>query len=306
MPVAQRCRIAVRPPFELPLALRGHGWVSLAPHRWAGDNEPWHTLLRLGRQVVGAGVVQRGAHLHAKITAARKLGPRQLDSVRRQLRHMLRIDCDLSPFWRACRKRPAFTWVARRGAGRLLRSASMFEDLMKLLLTTNCSWSLTESMTNNLVEAAGPAGPGGDHAFPTAAECDRGERFFRDHVRAGYRSRACAELTAKFATGQLTDGHFLDQTISTDELRDRLLALHGFGPYAAGQALRLCGRYDDLAIDSWCRATLARLLGRSRAPDDAAIQRRYRDFGIFAGLGLWCELTAEWHGEGPARGKSPW
>ena len=42
-----------------------------------------------------------------------------------------------------------------------------------------------------------------------------------------------------------------------DELWRRLLALHGFGPYAAGQAMRLCGHYDRLALDSWCRARLA-------------------------------------------------
>ena len=287
----------MRPPFELPLVLHGHGWIALAPHRWEGGAAPWHSMLRIDRQVVASRVTQRGSHLDVQLTANRRLTRNQLQTVRRQLVHMLRIDCDLSPFWRACRKRPEFRWVARRGGGRLLRSASLFEDLMKLLCTTNCSWALTESMTNNLVQTTGPRGPGGQHAFPTARECDRGEAFYRNEVRAGYRSRACAELAHRFATGDLDDAHFLDPDLSTDELRERLLALRGFGPYAAGQAMRLCGRYDDLAIDSWCRATLAQLLGRRRAPTDRAIERRYRDFGAFAGLGMWCELTAQWHGE---------
>jgi N-glycosylase/DNA lyase len=84
-------------------------------------------------------------------------------------------------------------------------------------------------------------------------------------------------------------------------VRKRLLALDGFGPYAAGQALRLLGRYDDLALDSWCRARIAQTLGRRKAPRDTAIARSYAGFGSYKGLALWCDLTAEWHGEGALR-----
>jgi N-glycosylase/DNA lyase len=119
-------------------------------------------------------------------------------------------------------------------------------------------------------------------------------------VRTGYRARACSALAAAFATGELTDQHFLAPSLSAAELWDRLLALDGFGPYAAGQAMRLLGHYEQLALDSWCRGRLAKLLGRKRPPSDAAVQRQYRDFGAFAGLALWCDLTAEWHGVRPA------
>jgi len=81
-------------------------------------------------------------------------------------------------------------------------------------------------------------------------------------------------------------------------MRQRLLALHGFGPYAAGQALRLLGRHDDLALDSWCRAKIAQQTGRRRAPADRAIERAYACFDEHRGLVLWMDLTREWHGEG--------
>lgn len=292
-----RCSLALPAPFELDLVLRGHGWVALPPHRYDGPGEPFSTPLRLGRDIALANVRQDGARLRVRLDAARRLPARAIELARAQLAHVLRLDEDLSPFWAQCAELPAHAWVARRGGGRLLRSPTLFEDLLKLLFTTNCTWAATTAMTRKLVEAIGPAGPGGRRAFPDAAECDRGAAFFRDVVRAGYRAEACAELAARCCAGELRERDFTDPELPTAVVRQRLLALRGFGPYAAGQALRLLGRYDDLAIDSWCRATLAALLGRRRPPSDTAIARRYRAFGPNAGLAMWCELTASWHGE---------
>jgi len=293
----QTLLLPVPRPFELPLVLRGHGWIALPPHRYAGGQQPWQLPLRLDRTICSAAVRQRGRQLEVTLQSERRLPARALELAAAQLAHMLRLHDDLAPFWRLCRAHGDLAWVARRGGGRLLRSASLFEDLMKLLFTTNCTWAATTSMTKNLVAALGATAPDGDRAFPTPAECNRGEGFWRDVVRAGYRARACQELAARFCSGDLDDAQFLDPELPTTALRKRLLALRGFGPYAAGQALRLLARYDDLALDSWCRATLARQLGRRRPPSDAAIARRYRDFGAFAGLALWCDLTAGWHGE---------
>jgi len=290
----------VRPPFALPLALHGHGWVTLAPHRYDGGKAAWCVPLRLGSDVVAAAVTQTGDRVQIALQSERKLAATAIAQAKAQVAHMLRADDDLTDFWRACEGHDVLGWVPRRGAGRLLRSASVFEDLMKLLFTTNCSWAATTSMTNNLVQALGAPAPDGSRAFPTPQDCVRDERFWRDVVRTGYRARACIELAQRFASGELHDAHFADASLPTAAIRERVTAMHGFGPYAAGQAMRLFGRYDDLALDSWCRATIARLLSKRRPPSDAAIARRYRAFGPWAGLALWCELTAPWHGEGPA------
>ena len=52
-------------------------------------------------------------------------------------------------------------WIAETGSGRLLRCASLFEDLVKLVLTTNCSWALTTRMVDGLVEHYGDRAPDG-------------------------------------------------------------------------------------------------------------------------------------------------
>lgn len=291
-------RLATPRGFDLELALHGHGWVQLPPHRWDGAAATWHTALHAGKRAVDAAVVQRKGCLQVHLTAPAQLGRAELASARDQLRHMLRMDEDLSGFWAACRLEPRLAWVARRRAGVLLRSPTVFEDLVKLLLTTNCTWTQTVAMTGRLVAAAGEATPSGARCFPTVAQCHRNEAFFRDVVRAGYRGGALAALGSEFAAGTLTESSFLGPGLDAATLWHRLIALRGFGPYAAGQAMRLLGHHGHLALDSWCRARLAVLLGREAAPPDAAIARRYRGFGPWAGLAMWCELTAAWHGEG--------
>src|SRR5207245_2481087 len=104
-------------------------------------------------------------------------------------------------------------WVIEKGAGRMLRSPTVFEDLVKTICTTNCSWGLTKNMVTNLVQKLGskseppPSGGGTDaasvapsfyankHAFPTPeAMASVGTEFYRDEIRAGYRSPYFVEL----------------------------------------------------------------------------------------------------------------
>jgi len=308
-----RFELAVRPPFELEVALFGHGWIDLAPNRWSAGEQRFSTVLQTGvhdagvlwagdRAAVDVSVEPRRGRLAVQVESGRPVGSSARAQVRSSLRRMLRLDHDFTSFWRRCASTPGLSWVARRGAGRLLAGASLFEDLLKLLFTTNCSWAATRLMTQRLVDALGPTAPSGRAAFPDAATCARPpERFWRDVVRAGYRARAARELSRRFAGGDLADDWFIDPALSTEELRRRLLDLSGFGPYAAGQAMRLLGRHEDLALDSWCRAKLRHLLPSRRPLSDRAIDRRYARHGADRGLVLWMELTADWHGEAAAR-----
>lgn len=293
-----RFTLAPPRPFELRLCLFGHGWYDLPPHDHDKAKVSLTTALRLGRQIVDV-EIRAGTEgtVAVELSSRRKLGARALDEARRQVAHMLRLDDDLDAFHAMCRGEARLRWASRRGAGRLLRSPSPFEDLMKLLFTTNTTWAGTRMMTQNLVGACGDAAPSGRRAFPTPEQCVRDAAFYRDTVRAGYRAEAARDLAQAFADGSLTAAMFLAPQTAA-ELGERLLSLRGFGPYAAGQAMRLLGHYDELALDSWCRARLAELDGRSKPPTDRAVTRRYAKFEPFQGLALWLDLTADWHGEG--------
>ena len=62
---------------------------------------------------------------------------------------------------------PGFSWIPEQGAGRMLRSPTVFEDLVKMICTTNCSWSLTEKMVTGLVENLGRQEKDGRRTFPS-------------------------------------------------------------------------------------------------------------------------------------------
>ena len=201
---------------------------------------------------------------------------------------------------------PDLRWALSRGAGRLLRSPTVFEDAVKTLCTTNCSWSLTRAMVGRLCETLGEPGPGGEQAFPTpAALAARPESFFRDTIRAGYRAPFLRTLGREVASGRLDLEPLRDAPVPSLELRRRLQALDGFGPYAAEHLARLLGRHDFLALYSWTRERLRVLRGRRRPPGDALLRRWFAPYGAYAGLAMWLEVTADWHQDAPTwpRGK---
>lgn len=302
MPTTHRLSLRVAKPFELDVALRGHGWVALAPHRYERDAGRLHTtidLAALGRSrgpVVDVELHQSGPErLSLQVHARRPLPRAALDLVRAALRHSLALDLPLDEFWSRCADTPRLAWVPERGGGRLMRSPGLFEDLLKLLFTTNCAWSNTKSMVERTTATLGRPGPSGARAFPSARTCaEQTEQVWREQIRVGYRAPHCRTLAERFASGELSDADFTDPELSTDVLRKRLLALPGFGPYAAGQALRLLGRFDDLALDSWVRKRAAELHALTPG-DDAAIARCYARFEHYAGLALWLDVTRAWH-----------
>jgi 3-methyladenine DNA glycosylase/8-oxoguanine DNA glycosylase len=170
----------------------------------------------------------------------------------------------------------------------------VWEDLVKTLATTNCSWALTRGIVSRLVAWRGQTGPGGERAFPSPeAVAAVEESDLAREVRAGYRSGPLVALARDVASGALDPETWLDPTLPDEEVLASVLALRGFGPYAAQGMLGLLGRPRGLALDSWVRAKLPRLLGRERVTD-AEIAQRYAPLGRWAGTGLWLELTADW------------
>jgi N-glycosylase/DNA lyase len=257
-------------------------------------------------------VAADGPRLSFRAVARGRLSAADAAEARAQLETCLALDEDLAGFRaRAAaleversggrKDLPDLRWALARGAGRLLRSPTVFEDAVKTLCTTNCSWALTRLMVQRLCDALGEAGPAGERTFPSpAAMAARPERFYRDVVRAGYRAPFLRALAADVAEGRLDLESLRRSAAPTGEVLTRLRALRGFGPYAAEHLLRLLGRHDHLALDSWTRAKLARLRARRRVPTDRALRRWYAPYGQWAGLAMWLEATADWHGERPS------
>jgi len=188
-----------------------------------------------------------------------------------------------------------FEWIASEGAGRLLRSPTVFEDLVKMICTTNCSWALKEKMVTALVNELGQGSDDGRKSFPTsAAMAAQSADFYRDRVRAGYRAPYLKELADRVASGELDVESWLANDAPLEELMKEMKSVKGVGNYAAENLLKLIGRYDGLALDSWTRAQFARARNNGRAASDKKIFRFYSRFNSWRGLALWCDMTRHW------------
>ncbi len=219
---------------------------------------------------------------------------------------MLHLDHDLAAFYERTAADPDLTWVAR-GAGRMLRSPTVFEDVVKTLCTTNCTWALTSTMVRALVTNLGEPAVGHEddplaNAFPTpAAMAARDERFYREIVRSGYRATCFTKLAAMVDGGEVDLeelGRSSRHDLPDEEVERRLLALPGIGPYASAHIMMTLGRNSRLILDSWTRPTYAKLAGRARVAD-STIERRFRRYGSDAGLAFWLFVTSDWVDEAP-------
>lgn len=290
-------------PVDLLRTITSHGLASLPPLE---IDEAAHTLTTTLAVPGGQPRTVRvspGSRGHARVgVVGRPPGRAAAESLAATVRHVLHMDEDLSGFCALARKDPDLGWVTG-GAGRMIRSPTVFEEVVRIVCTTNCSWALTTKMITALVENLGQPAPGAadgwrGRAFPTPhAMAAASPRFYRDVVRAGYRGPYLRTLARSVAGGSLDLEELaragLDE-LSDDEVEARLLALPGVGPYAAAHVMLLLGRYSRLILDSWTRPTYARMIGRKKPVSDAAILRRFRRYGRYAGLAFWCFVTSDW------------
>ena len=182
--------------------------------------------------------------------------PRVKQGVREAVAGMLNLDEDLGPLYSVAATDPELSWIVS-GAGRMFRSPTVFEDVVKTICTTNCTWSATVRMVSALVSELGenlPAGWVGRFQRPprwrrllkrsTGRSCAPATGALPEDARDRRRRRLARPRAASNGpTDELPD----------EEVVARLLALPGVGPYAAAHVMMLLGRHSLLILDSWTR-----------------------------------------------------
>ena len=268
--------------FDLDIVARSHGWYDLPPFRYDETTRTLRFIALVNDAPVAITVRETpdGFKATPRTAAVRTIVTRVLD-----------LERDLAPFHAMCAGAGGFDWIARRGAGRILRSPTLFEDAVKVLATTNCSWALTRVICRNMVEVFDRKG-----AFPTAAFlAGLPEARLRQELKLGYRAPSLSRFAARVAEGDLDLSAWEDPSRSADDVDEEIRGEHGFGPYAAQTLGRLLGRHDRLGLDSWSRKKASALHFGGRTVKDARVEKLYRAFGPYAGLAFWLDMTRDWH-----------
>lgn len=258
--------LPVAAPFQFRDVAFSHGWLRLDPFRWDPDTE---TLYRV-EQLPSGGVTELALSAHPDGVQVRTAAaPDGVPELLRRVRWMLALDEELAPFHALCAAHPGLRAAAERGQGRILRSPTVWEDLVKTLFSVNTTWRQTVSMTRNLVERYGARGAVERVAFPVPAAIARVQpAVLQAECRIGYRAEPLSLLARSLAEGRLDLESLKDPALSAEEVEAQLRGLRGIGPYAAANVLMLLGRYDHLPVDSWFRSTVRKAWFEDREVPD--------------------------------------
>jgi 3-methyladenine DNA glycosylase/8-oxoguanine DNA glycosylase len=276
-------------PFNLRTVIHSHGWIQLAPFDNLDGVAGFQYIdqLHTGR-VIEMKVLEKSPGVSVEVGA--QLSPDESEEITDKVAWMLGLDQDFSTFYALAQGEPKLAQAATKAQGRILRSATLFEDTVKTILTTNTAWSGTIRMVQNLVAQFGPSLPGnpGKRAFPTPAQlAEADEETLRNQTRLGYRSPYVLELAQKVASGKLDMDAFKNLEIPTPELRKQLLSIKGVGDYAAANLLVLLGRFDFIPVDSWAFKMVSHEWYGGEPIGRSEVEAGFEDWGDWKGLAFW-------------------
>lgn len=304
--------LSLVPPSDFDLArdVCSYGYFVLAPNRWDPRARTLSRVFDLGDTAVQAVISQpkgTGARLSIRLSAP--ITASQRASLVAMLRRMLRLDESaeaiaafhaLDPRWSAS------------GRGRLFRSPTLFEDVIKTVTSCNVTWPGTIHMNRRLCETLGPAVrlPNGEvvYGFPSPLKVSRARpATLRARCRVGYRDVRIVECAKLFVradtrrgiqTSKLQDPATPDATV-----RAMLIDLPGVGPYAANNILQLLGRYGHVPLDTESVRHGRNILNIPGTPAQVMkkVKLHFARFGDQAFRSYWFELWSHYEAKhGPA------
>ncbi len=279
-------------PFDFVATVTGHGWYLLAPWRWRPQDQILERVepLPSGR-VVLLHIWQDGDQLSLGCTD--DLTAAEWDYAHTTIKRSLRIDQDFAPFYKMAQQAADQSlWHAiKSGRGRLMRTPTLFEDTIKMICTTNITWSQTEQMCQRICTELGsplPADPT-RHTFPSPAQvASASEQVFTEKVRLGYRNGSVQHLGRSIQSSELDLERLNHSNLQGDGLRKELQKLKGVGPYAAAGLAGLLGDYNYLPVDSVYREHVRnKYFDGDKTVPDATLMKIYADWGEWKQLAYW-------------------
>lgn len=277
-------RLTIRAPrdYDFPRDVCSYGYFLLAPNRWSVARRTLGRPVNLADGPADLLIGQpSGPGTALRAIADRALSRPEQTAARRLIRRMLNLDDDriedfhgADPRWRAS------------GRGRLLRSPTMFEDVIKTVTSCNVTWPSTVTMNERLCAVINPA-------FPTPRQLARRRpATLRARCRVGYRDARLVQLARLFAAGEVEPAWFEDRAVDDDEALRALLALPGIGPYAAANIMQLLGRYGHLPIDTETIRHGKAVLGMHGTDREIMrlVEAHYEPFGEHRFRSYWFEL----------------
>jgi 3-methyladenine DNA glycosylase/8-oxoguanine DNA glycosylase len=281
--------LPARQPFSFHHAVRSHGWYQMAPFDYDEEAGLLKYVIRLATGKV-LEIQFREAPSGISVATNGKLTKAEIAELIDKVTWMLGLDMDFSAFYAAARKEPKLAHAEKMARGRVLRSPTLFEDVLKTILTTNTLWAATKRMNLNLIEQYSPSLDEEieKRPFPSPAEIAASSpEVLKEAVRVGYRAPSIHELAVRVASGELDLESLKTSDLPTLELRKELLNIKGVGPYAAANLLMILGRSDFIPVDSWALKLVSHEWYDGEPVTPMQVEEHFEEWGEFKGLAYW-------------------
>jgi 3-methyladenine DNA glycosylase/8-oxoguanine DNA glycosylase len=277
--------------FNLARDVCSYGYFLLAPNHWDVDHQHMLRVLELDDGPTLCKIDQPSNQSTVRVRARfdRTLSRAEQSTAKQRITRMLCLNTthdEINSFHKVDPR-----WK-KHGAGRLFRSPTLFEDVIKTVTSCNVTWPSTVNMNRRLCEVCGRKSQSGVPSFPTAKKLARTRvGTLRGRCRVGYRDQRIIDLAKIFSKGQI-DEHWLENTATDDEVFKYLITLPGIGPYAAGNIMQLMGRYSRLALDTESIRHAKAVLNMTGTDNQLMkeLKAHYEPFGDHKFRSYWFEL----------------
>ena len=282
--------LSARPPFKFLSVVNSHGWRQLAPFSYDELTNILSYILHLSNgRVIELKFHDATDGVNVETEKLEKLEKIEVTNI---VTWMFGLDMEFSSFYSALRGEPKLARAKKLSLGRLLRAPTLFEDVVKTILTTNTLWAATRNMSRKLVDEFGSSRTGveapNNKAFPTPeAIAASNPGHIKEKIRVGYRAPAIHELAVRVASGQLDLESLKTSELPTLELRKELMKINGVGPYAAANLLMLLGRHDFIPIDSSALSVVSQEWYQGKPVTAKEVEKRFAKWGEYKGLAFW-------------------
>jgi DNA-3-methyladenine glycosylase II len=292
-----RCRAS----FDLDLSLRAMRsfGLSSAPGAPAAAElaaAPERAVLRLGVRLEGRPTLIEIRQLQPSppvVRAEARPAPMSVDNLRVLVERVVNAGLDLEPFYEVAAGHPVLGPLTRSLHGlKPFRPAGLFDMLVTAVIEQQISLVAARRIRARLVGRFGEEVEG-EPVFPEPLMLARAPL---DELTQCGLSRRKAEYVTGVAK-EIVDGTLdLDalENASSDEVRDRIVALRGFGPWSADYVLiRGLARVDAVPFDDLgIRTVIGTSLGDGSRPTSAAAAALLAPLAPYRGLAAFYLLVA--------------
>ncbi|XP_010468777.1 PREDICTED: uncharacterized protein LOC104748896 [Camelina sativa] len=301
--------------FDMEKAVCNHGFFMMAPNVWNPSSKSLHRPLTLSDSSSTDVTISHPSGLsflviqvHGINNVSRVDEALILQQVARMLRLSDKDERDMVEF------QQVHEAARKSGFGRIFRSPSLFEDMVKSILLCNSDWGKTLLMASRLCKLQSKLADGtvrplsvskkrklnpkpwmaANGNFPSAKEIASLDKdVINEHCKLGYRANQIVNLAKKVENGSLNLEKMEKGEMEVDEVVGKLKKLKGFGPFASATVLMCMGYYHLVPSDTETLRLLREVHENeecSKETLEKAAQSFYDRFSPFQCLAYWFDL----------------